>query len=68
MRLYFHWQGMLGDFVNFLLTASPAWREAGERFSSYSAAGRRGRDSGDCSPFYTDCPLSFFTHLTHDSP
>ena len=60
-----HNDGLLGDAVNLLLSASHALKhggeEADEEYKEYLAAEARGHLSGDCSKFESDCPITFFS-------
>jgi len=58
-----HQEGLLGDAVNFLLTANYAGYEKDDRFQSYRAAQSRGQLAGDCSLYHPACPVSLFTFL-----
>merc|ERR1719474_1030209 len=55
-----HDEGLLGDAVNFLLTANYASEETDEKFKEYVAAQVQGQQKEDCSKFFSDCPVSFF--------
>jgi hypothetical protein len=59
-----HDDGLLGDAVNLLLSASHALRhgeeEADEHYREYLAAEARGRLSGECTKYEHACPLTFF--------
>ena len=60
-----HNDGLLGDAVNLLLSASHALKhggeEADEEYKEYLAAEARGHLSGDCSKFESNCPITFFS-------
>ena len=56
----FHDDGVLGDVMNFLLTANFADEEEDERFQTYLDAQTNGKVAGDCSAFHKECPMSFF--------
>ena len=60
-----HDDGLLGDAVNLLLSASHALRhgeeEADEDYKEYLAAEARGHLSGDCTKFESHCPHTFFS-------
>ena len=62
----FHDDGILGDVMNFLLSANFADEEEDERFQTYLDAQTNGKVSGDCSAFHKECPMSFFK-LIHDN-
>merc|ERR1711892_908455 len=55
-----HDEGILGDAVNFLLTANYATEEADDKFRKYLEAQAKGQLKGDCSEFHKNCPISFF--------
>merc|ERR1719474_1561411 len=55
-----HDEGLLGDAVNFLLTANYATEETDEKFKEYVAAQAQGQLKGDCTQFNANCPISFF--------
>ena len=56
----FHDDGILGDALNFILASNYAAEESDERFQSYLQAQSHGQDSGDCSKYHQQCPMSFF--------
>merc|ERR1711892_291747 len=55
-----HDEGILGDAVNFLLTANYATVESDQLFKKYLDAQSNGQLSQDCSPFHKECPISFY--------
>ena len=62
-----HNDGLLGDAVNLLLSASHALKhggeEADEEYKEYLAAEARGHLSGDCEKYESRCPITFFSVL-----
>ena len=62
-----HNDGLLGDAVNLLLSASHALKhggeEADEEYKEYLAAEARGHLSGDCEKYESQCPITFFSVL-----
>ena len=62
----FHDDGIIGDVMNFLLSANFADEEEDERFQTYLEAQTNGKVAGDCSAFHKECPMSFFKFI-HDN-
>ena len=62
----FHDDGIIGDVMNFLLSANFADEEEDERFQTYLEAQTKGKMAGDCSAFHKECPMSFFKFI-HDN-
>lgn len=62
----FHDDGIIGDVMNFLLSANFADEEEDERFKTYLKAQTNGKVTGDCSAFHKECPMSFFK-LIHNN-
>jgi len=60
----FHGDGILGDIMNFMLTANFVTEEEDDRFKTYLKAQSHGQLTGDCSSYHKDCPLSFFTLIS----
>merc|ERR1711892_446889 len=58
-----HDEGILGDAVNFLLTANYATVESDQLFKKYLDAQSKGQLSQACSPFPKECPISFFRFI-----
>merc|ERR1712083_863831 len=61
-----HDEGLLGDAVNFLLTANYATEETNEKLKEYVAAQTQGQLKGDCTEFHADCPISFFRFIDNN--
>merc|ERR1719244_199510 len=61
-----HDEGLLGDAVNFLLTANYATEETDEKFKEYVAAQAQGQLKGDCTQFNANCPISFFRFIDNN--
>merc|ERR1719320_1608295 len=61
-----HDEGLLGDAVNFLLTANYATEESDEKFKEYVAAQAQGQLSQECFSYQQDCPVSFFKYIDVD--
>ena len=62
----FHDDGIIGDVMNFLLSANFTDEEEDERFQTYLEAQTTGKVAGDCSDFHKECPMSFFKFI-HDN-
>ena len=62
----FHDDGIIGDVMNFLLSANFADEEEDQRFRTYLEAQTSGKNAGDCSAFHKECPMSFFKFI-HDN-
>ena len=62
----FHDDGIIGDVINFLLSANFTDEEEDERFQTYLEAQTTGKVAGDCSDFHKECPMSFFKFI-HDN-
>ena len=65
----FHDDGIIGDVMNFLLSANFANfadEEEDERFQTYLEAQINGKNAEDCSAFHKECPMSFFKFI-HDN-
>merc|ERR1711892_1654694 len=61
-----HDEGILGDAVNFLLTANYASIESDDKFKEYLKAQTEGQLKENCSGFNTKCPISFFNFLDNN--
>jgi len=55
-----HDEGLLGDAVNFLLTANYAAQQSDHDLKKYVAAQAQGQLSQDCLSYHKGCPFSFF--------
>merc|ERR1712106_1141662 len=58
-----HDEGILGDAVNFLLTANYVSIESDQLFKKYLDAQSKGQLLGDCAPYHKECPISFFRFI-----
>merc|ERR1739848_290932 len=61
-----HDEGLLGDAVNFLLTANYATEQTDEKLKEYVAAQTQGQLSQECLSYQQECPVSFFKYIDVD--